>query len=113
CNAGRFANMVEGEFVVMGITNTLAGQANTALASPGQGGNDPAVHEIYQINSVLTATAIRNKKYNAIDGTFDSGFPETSTSGMHDISQDTNAVAGSDEAIGLGYGQHGGELTFQ
>ncbi len=105
----RFANEVAGQYVIAGITSTLAGQSKTALATAGaDDGLRQTPHKLDKLsNSPLIADALRKGKYNHVTGAFDSGFPVNDSSGIFDIAGATSGSAGTDKTANDGYGDQG------
>ncbi len=81
-SSGNFARMVAEEWVIKRVTTKLAGATGHSRLLSGAadfpGFREP-IHKIHTVSSELTATAIRQGKYDIYSGNFDSGYPVSDT----------------------------------
>lgn len=111
--AGRFADMAKGEWVIAGITSTLAGQTNSVLGSPaGDFENRRKFNKIETVDSLEVTDGLRKGKFNHVTGDWDSGFPVDNTSGAWNARNDAAATANTDTAARTGWGSDTGALHY-
>ncbi len=113
-----FATMAEGFYIIRrggAQTEQIHGDSYTSLRSGASDGRRRSIHKTEIIRTTLTATALRENRWNQVSGVWADGYPgsDNGTSGTWDIDQNSFVTDGTADHAALPSGEIPGELVYK